>query len=546
MTSDQHALMEIFRGVLLNCRERAGREIVISEGGVEVKGFFGNKSEMTQNGNAILLSIDDVQNLFQNTNIKNYNYRSRGFEISVPGLGDWSYEIKDGAIRIKPKRTPKPCIEAVASGLGSNLSRMRSLYDQGGFNIFVACEGETRAADLMQAMIAERRSLNLPTVAHYAPVTERYRPDIVHSMPQGVDVDTSANGIKWNIRQVTQRQAAEVAVAKSMSASEANVYIFHFEASTANNISRWAHQIEKFDREDYPAAILTVELKKSEPVGKIGFVSALGPLVQVGSKFEKAPWDLFEEKRKSRAVSRPTKPKTWHQTTESVAEAFIAREAPRGLLSSESLYFHGPIAYAVYHNNPVAAFVDLPDGRTALFTGRNHSLGGTAAGTASSAIGDIEVAAKNGKFERFGVDDLRDFITWGDEYLTDIPRRCKYAKDEENRPRSATIDFGKMADWIETKTDHLRKEIEGAMKAKIETYRKANAYKAMACHAELRNQLSEFFGVELPPVVDPVEYRAIGSQYEKLARQRQYSLEQKKREEVAKAKESDEGIVFRM
>lgn len=544
MTSDQHALMEIFRGVLLNCRERAGREIVISEGGVEVKGFFGNKSEMTQNGNAILLPIDEMKDFFQNTNINSYNYRSRGFEISVPGLGDWSYEIKDGAISIKPKRTPKPCVEAVASGLGSNLSRMRSLYDQGGFNIFVACEGETRAVDLMQAMLAERRSLKLPTVAHYAPVTERYRTDIVHSMPQNVDVDNSADGMKWNIRQVTQRQAAEVAVAKSTSAKEANVYIFHFEASAANNISRWGRQIEKFDREDFAVAIFTVELKKSEPVGKIGFVSALGPLMQVGSKFENAPWDIFEEKRKARAASRPAKPKTWHQTTESVAQAFIAREAPRGLLSSESLFFHGPIAYAVYHSNPVAAFVDLPDGRTALFTGRNQSLGGTAAGTASSAMEDIEVAARNGKFERFRVDDLREFVTWGDEYLTDIPRRCKYSKDEENRPRSASIDFKKMADWFETKTAHLRKEIEGAMKAKVETYRKANAYKAMAYHAELRNQLSEFFGVELPFVVDPIEYRTIGSEHEKLARQRKYSLEQKRREEVAK--ENDEGIAFRM
>lgn len=547
MSHDRKSLLESLRGILLNCRERAGREIVVSEGGVEVKGFFGDKSEMTKNGDAILLPLDGLQDLFQNTNIRNYNYRASALEISVPGLGDWSYEVKDGSISIKPKRTPRPCVEAVVPGLGNDLGRMRSLYDQGGFNIFVACEGEGRAAELMQAMIAERRSLRLPTVAHYAPVTERYRPDIVHSMPQDVDVDNSAEGMKWNIRQVTEKQAAEVAVAKSKSAKEANVYIFNLEAHTASHISRWGRQIEQFDRQDYPSVIFTVELQKSEPVGKIGFVSSLGPLLQVGSKFENAPWDVFEEKRKARAASRPSKPKTWHQTTASVAEAFIAREAPRGLLSSESLYFHGPIAYAVYYSNPVAAFVDLPDGRTALFMGRNQSLGGTDAGTASSAIGDIEVAAKNGKFERFRVDDLRDFITWGGEQLAEIPRRCRYSKDEETRPRGASVDFEKMATWIEEKTAHLQAEIEEALKTKVGTFRKANAYKSMAYHAELRNQLSGFFGVELPPVADPVEYRAIGAEHEKLANKRQRSLEQKKREENAKAKmKDDEGTTFRM
>lgn len=541
MSHDRNSLLESLRGILLNCRERAGREIVISEGGIEVKGFFGDKSEMTKNGDAILVSVDGLQDLFQNTNIRNYNYRSSALEISVPGLGDWSYEVKDGSISIKPKRTLRPCIEAVVPGLGNDLGRMRSLYDQGGFNIFVACEGEARAAELMQAMIAERRSLKLPTIAHYAPVTERYRSDIVHSMPQDVDVDNT-EGMKWNIRQVTERQAAEVAVAKSKSAKEANVYIFHSEAH-----AKWFRQIEQFDRQDYPSVIFTVELEKSEPVGKIGFVSSLGPLLQVGSKFENAPWDIFEEKRKARAASRPSKPKTWHQTTASVAEAFIAREAPRGLLSSESLYFYGPIAYAVYYSNPVAAFVDLPDGRTALFTGRNHSLGGTAAGTASSAIGDVEVAARNGKFERFRVDDLRDFITWGDVQLAEIPRRCRYSKDEETRPRGASVDFEKMATWIEEKTAHLQAEIEEASKTKVGTYRKAGAYMSMAYHAELRNQLSGFFGIELPPVADPVEYRAIGAEHEKLANQRQRSLEQKKREEAAKAKmENDEGITFRM
>ncbi len=541
MSHDRKSLLESLRGILLNCRERAGREIVVSEGGVEVKGFFGDKSEMTKNGDAILLPIDGLQDLFQNTNIRNYNYRASALEISVPGLGDWSYEVKDDSISIKTKRTPRPCIEAVVPGLGNDLGRMRSLYDQGGFNIFVACEGEARAAELMQAMIAERRSLKLPTVAHYAPVTERYRSDIVYSMPQDVDVDNSAEGMKWNIRQVTERQAAEVAVAKSKSAKEANVYIFHSEAH-----AKWFRQIEQFDRQNYPSIIFTVELEKSEPVGKIGFVSSLGPLLQVGSKFENAPWDIFEEKRKARAASRPSKPKTWHQTTASVAEAFIAREAPRGLLSSESLYFHGPIAYAVFYSNPVAAFVDLADGRTALFTGRNHSLGGTAAGTASSAIGDVEVAARNGKFERFRVDDLRDFITWGGVQLAEIPRRCRYSKDEEARPRGASVDFEKLATWIEEKTAHLQAEIEESLKTKVGTFRKANAYKAMAYHAELRNQLSEFFGVELPPVADPAEYRAIGAEHEKLANQRQRSLEQKKREEVAKAKENDEGITFRM
>lgn len=546
MAHDQNDLMELFRAVLLNCRERAGREILVSEGGVEVKGFFGEKSEMTRNGGAILMSIDGLQDLFKNSNIRNYNFRSRTFEISVPGLGDWSYKVKDGSISFRPKRPPRPCIEAVVPAIGNNLARLRSLYDQGGFNIFVACEGEKRAAELMQAMIAERRSLKLPTVAHYAPVTERYRSDIVYSMPQDVDIDNSAEGAKWNIRQVTERQAAEVAVAKSTSAKEANVYIFNLEAHTANHISRWERQIEKFDSQDFSSVIFTVSLQKSEPVGRIGFVSSLGPLLQVGSKFENAPWEIFEEKRKARSASRPSKPKTWHQTTASVAEAYIAREAPRGLISSESLFFHGPIAYAVFYNNPVAAFVDLPDGRTALFTGRNHSLGGTAAGTASSAIGDVEVASRNGNFERFRVDDLRDFITWGNVQLADIPRKCQYSKDEEMRPRGASVDFEKLATWVEDKTARLQSEIEESLKTKVGTFRKASAYRAMAYHAELRNKLSEFFSIDLPLVVDPVEYREIGAEYEKLANQRQRSLEQKKREEVTKAKENDGGITFRL
>lgn len=544
MTENTEKLLVQLRAIFLHCNEVAGREIKISSDGVEIRHPYYGSSPVSIDGQPIKITAEEFEEAFRyysrNGGVKPSNYR----ELSAPGIGNFGYEINDDVVVLKPKRNPAHCIDAVVPDLGDGIARLRSLYNQPGVSVFVPCEGEVRAGNVMQALIAERRALKLPTQTRYLPVHDRYYSDRVYSMDALVDVARRTDMPQWNVIQVTEADALKF-LSKQPKTGESNVYVF---STNERQVNRWIHGLADLEAVGHPVAVFAVKMNHSKSVGKIGFTSHLTSRISTEDKFENAPWKIYGKLSAARAATK--KPVTWHSTTQGVADAFVAREAPRGMTGSKRwrkppIYFHGPIAYSLADWNPIAALVDMPDGRTALITGRSEEFGGTKAGTVTSALGDIRVASSHKKFERFHLEELHEILTWGDEGLERAA--SKSSKMEDTWPKSAQFNVEKLGEWIEAKTTILQEELAEATKSAMPTYRKANAYSAVAQHADLRNRLVEGFGFDLPPVADVEEYRDLAKYHRDTAVERQKGLEQKKRIAAAeKRRETENGATFEM
>lgn len=544
MAENKEKLLVQLRAIFLHCNEAAGREIKISSDGVEIRHPYYGSSTVSINGQPIKITAEEFKEAFQyysrNGGVKPSNYR----ELSAPGIGNFAYEINDDVVVLKPKRNPAHCIDAVVPDLGDGIARLRSLYDQSGVSVFVPCEGEVRAGNVMQALIAERRALKLPTQTRYLPVHDRYYSDRVYSMDALVDVARRTDMPQWNVIQVTEADALKFA-SKQPKTGESNVYVF---SMSGRSVDSWIRGLAALEDRGHPIVVFGVKMDHSKSVGKLGFTSHLTPRISTEDKFENAPWKIYGKLSAARAATK--KPVTWHSTTQGVADAFVTREAPRGMTGAKRwrkppIYFHGPIAYSLGDWNPIAAFVDLPDGRTALFTGRDGELGGTKAGTVSGALGDIRAASSHKKFETFHLEELHEILTWGDEGLERAASKC--SKNEALWPKSAQINVEKLGEWIEAKTAILQEEIVEALKTAVPTYRKSNAYFAVAKHAELRNRLVETFDIDLPPVADVEEYLDLAKYHRDTAVERQKGLEQKKRIAAAeKRRETENGATFEM
>jgi len=546
--------IEILRAAVTRASEYATRGVSLTADGVTFLDAFGERREAVAGGKPVKIDVAAVREALSSNDLRVWNnWRAPENEREFKGQGNWIVVSEDeNGVTLKPKKAKAPCLEAVFSPSDKGIARLRSLYLRGGVDVVVLCEGESRVRDVALAFAAERNMLGLPTSLTLAPDSGVHSWDrsldqsLLQFGPKVFDPAPAAAGEKWEIVQFddsagNRTKATEILLSDEDDFEGSRVFV-----SLSGRYRNWSGAAvqKRLDERTRPAILVDVSLEKSSPVARVMMSSSLVAASTAEETFPDAPWKRFADRKEARRASRPPVPKTWHSTTEAVAEAFIAREAPRGYVSGKSIYFHGPVAFSAYDGNPVAALVDLPGNRTAIFYGREHGLGGTLAGTVTSAQGDVQAAARGKGFLEFHVDGLDEFLSWGGMDLKDVARRCRREKNEESFPSGCKVDKRKLKAFFSRKLEECQAEIEDSHKTGFATYRKAGAYMGMARLGGLRGQLAELFGVSLPEVGDVEGYRANAEEAREAADARHAEL-RRRAAESREVSEPEEGFAPR-
>jgi len=519
---------DLVLAALTHARDIAAREVRISEGEVAVVDYTGNLHTAVPVDASPSIPLADVRDALHSRKGGYYHLDPNwDVETTLKELGNWSLSAdSQTGLTLRPRKAPAPCLEAVADFAEEDLARLRSLYRQGGFDVLVMCEGDPRTRELATAMMAERRQIGLPTSLSLLALEKRYnwRDQKTRDYQGWIAPVATAEGADWSIRHIDYKDAYGHMQA-TFDGPEARVIVM---ARKQYGLSA-ERMITDLDRRERPLVGIHVHLQDSKPVGRIAFSPRLLPRTSLVSGFEDAPWDAYRDRKEARLKSRPPAPKTWHQTTEAVAKAFVERKAPRGYVSSRSLYFHGPVAYSISDRNPIAAIVDNPKGgKPFLFEGRKPGIGGTQAGTVSSAQGDISQAA--GKdFHILHVGDLTRFVRLGDLALNDIASSFRSRKNEAEFPATCRINRDGLTTWIEERVAQLQEKLDGMAKTKFATYERSQVYRAQAGLANFRDVVADAFGMSLPPAGDAKAFRQMAEEEQAAAHQRQEELKERRR-----------------
>ncbi|MCV9964576.1 hypothetical protein OIU34_22050 [Pararhizobium sp. BT-229] len=508
------------RAALTTTRLLAGREIVFREDGITVSDPFNGKhhfAAIEPPPSSEILERGICQSTFHS-----YFGSHRPSEMKMSGHGAWDISEKDGTFKLKPARNRNAALESVTAANADDLAMLRSLYDIADVDIVVACEGEARTREIALAFASELNLSGHATELHLEPEHQ-----YVWSLGRNEDADDQDGPVMFSVpEKVGQKWVVQMAsketppLPPTPGVSRITIWEDEHKASQYGRVTAGA-----FAPSRRPAVLVGVTLKDSNPVATIVLSTAAKSVASIGKKSENAPWTLYNERKAKRLKSRPPVAKTWHQTTDQVARAFVAREAPRGYVSGKSLYFHGPVAFSVYDRNPVAALVDLPNGKTIMFTGRQAGIGGTLAGTVSGATGDIGTATKDSGFIEFHVGELTDFLTLGDLQLDDMASRFRHKKNEGDYPNTCAVDPARLEQYILSRKKAADEELAHlTRKTSVATYTKASCWAALERIATFRDAMVAHLGIELPDMGDALEFGAKREAESKAARQRQDNL----------------------
>jgi hypothetical protein len=521
MTREEREITEAYiRAALTTTRLVAGREVVIRPDGITVSDPFSGKHHFAN------LETPPSYDLIKQTleqSFRSFTW-SRDRDMKASGHGSWAVTEKNGNIVLKASKKRHAALEALLTADPDDLALMRSLYGQPNIDIFVACEGDTRAREVALALASELNMSGRNTTLDLAPEREYKRytgtvemaPD--QEGPELFDV-TKKVGQEWIVDLLEYANHRSTLAPPPSGVSR--VVVFDDERVAQS----WARATEgSFAPSRRPAVIVTVTLEDSSPVAKIAFSAAARSVARADLREENAPWTIYNDRKAARLKSRPPIVKTWHQTTIQVARAFVARQAPRGFVSGSSIWFHGPVAFSEYAKNPIAALVDTPSGQTILFSGRASGQSGTLAGTVSGAIGDIGNAARDTTFREFHVGELTDFLTLGDLSLNEVCWRVGDQKKEAEYPSSCTVDATKLERYIVKRRERADAELEKAQKQSVATYTKSACWRELATIAMFRDSMVELLGVSLPDMGNAEEFKSKGKAIYDAADARQRSL----------------------
>lgn len=509
-------------------RLRGAREIHFRDGEVVIVDHFRNETAVAIDG---CTSEEVKSELARSDYWHDLPWNARDGEKHLPGAGRWTFTDVEEAAVLKAKKPFPPCLEAVADLDADDATALRSLYGDGGFDVYVACEGVERARAFASALAAERTLAGFPTglvmtmpdgYGQYP----RHEPRTVYSAANG-----NADSPAWEVS-VLPSHAANPIVEDGWKGDGVRVTV----VEASNYETRRIANATMRPGRARPVVLVTVTLDDSRPVAKIRLPDGVSPRLPAEGW---TPWGEFTDRKAKLQASRPRTVKTWHPTTGHVARAFIERKAPRGFTGVDSLFFHGPVAFSLRTWNPIAAFVDMPNGnRPLLLMGRSASSpGGSKGGTISMAQGDVSTAAR-GRYEILHVDDLCDFVTWGGKPIDEVAAGMKHRKDEDKLPSSCKIDRRRLSIWLNGEKAKLEEAAETAMRTAFPTGRQAMAYASLARHAELRDKLAESTGANLPDMGDAEAFRAEEKRLRELVLERQANLEARRRQ--SKAEEEPE------
>lgn len=534
MTNEENEITKDYiRAALTTTRLVAGREVVIRSDGITVTDPFSGKHHFANLGKPP--SYDAINETLRQS-FHSYTW-NRDREMKASGHGVWEVTEKNGNIVLKATKKRNAALEALVTADMNELALMRSLYGQPNVDIFVACEGDTRTRDIALALASElnlsgrNTTLNLAPEYEYKRYTNIIEVALDQDGPELFDVPKKV-GQEWVVELL--EQANHRSSLAPPAAGVSRIVVFEDERSAR----RWGRSTEgSFAPSRRPAVMVGISLEDSAPTARIAFSAAAKAVARADLREDNAPWTIYNERKAARLKSRPPVLKTWHQTTDQVARAFIARQAPRGFVSGSSLWFHGPVAFSEYARNPIAAFVDTPSGQTILFSGRAAGQHGTLAGTVSSAMGDVDRAAKAAPFREFHVGELTDFLTLGDVALDEVCWRVGDKKKEAEYPSSCTVDAAKLVQYIVKRRERADVELEKASKQSVATYTKAGCWGELASIARFRDAMVELLGISLPDMGDADEFKATAKKIDEAARTRQENLSKVR---VDKAKQHTE------
>lgn len=518
---------DAIRGAMTFARMIGGRDVILSTDGISVVDGMGRSHPMTRDGIPYKPDLEAF--------VEEFRLLNRYFKLDedindldsteeMGDLGDWNFTKKGDAFRLRAKKPSPPCVDGIFKHEPEGLARMRSLYGRDDIDVVVVAEGAPRAREMALALVSERRLVGLPTELDMKPSQDRYGRRSTHSDFEGPEVFDAPGGTAptWKVHHFSRRDLASAVVSKETPTSS-RVFVGETDYYRSD---AYAHHVMSQER---ATVLVEVTLQKSVPTGRIVLNATAMALSSPEPGIPDAPWDRHAEKV-ARRSSRPAAPKTWHQTTEAVAEAFVARQAPRGYVSGKSLFFHGPVAYSIWDDNPIAAFVKGPDGKPFLLIGRDRELGGGKAAITSMAIGDIQKAY--GSYDLPQMEKLETILRLGDKNLAEFARAGRRDKKEHELPDTCHFDEAGLSKWIASEHLYLMKEVESAYSTGVRfpTFKQGRARERVADLAELRDRMAMEYKLNLPDVGNAAELRAEASAAMAAATARHEQLEARKKE----------------
>lgn len=518
------------RSALTSARMLSPRQVKLSDEGIVVIDTLGGEHRLSP------ASMPSRDQIVEGLKIPHRYYRDDIPEkIELSGHGIWECSEKNGEIVLKAKRQRGPCLEAFASFDADKMRMVRRLYAASGIDLIVAVEGMPRTRDVALALASE---LNLsghrPTLDLAPEASGWSTPVESHADQEGPALLESAETSDWTVQLLPWK--SHLGQAKPAADDVSRVVVFNDDRA-GYSYSRATPETLKAQKR--PTVLISISLEKSAAKAHIAFSEAATKLAEALPDHPEGPWTKFNA-RKAKSATVPRPPKTWHSSTEAVAEAFMARKAPRGMVSGGSLFFHGPIAFSIYYTNPVAAIFDGPKGPV-VFTGRSAAVGGTKAGTISMAQGDVEKAAKAAGIATFAVGRLTDFLTLDDRALDGVARSFERNKDEASYSKSCSVDLTKLTEYLVARRAEIDVELERCERWSSPTFMKANAWYGLREIARLRDLLVETLEVDLPDMGDAAQFEKNRAAADLAAREwRALSKEERSLARLAAAAESDQ------
>ena len=504
-TGPDHAAF--LRAALAHAVRLGGRELRLGPAGAVALDGLGRPVRLERGGEPALPDLVALGHVIDGRERWAFR-RQAAEEIELHGLGTWAVRrLPEGGLVLRAKRPPAACLEALVEAEPESLSTLRALYRLPGIAMHLSCDGETRARELALALVAERRMLGLPTRPFLPDPPERTERPPAHDGTDTFDLPPAA-GAPWSV-EMRDRTPSGSGPARLGDGSRppdgaSRVLV------TPNRHDHWVRfGSGPVDAGGRPVILMRVSIQASTARARLAFSPEALALATGTAPFADAPWDAYRARREIRRSARPAKPKTWHTTLDAVAKAFHARTAPRGLLSGNALYFHGPVAYALGDQNPIAAYVRSIDGKPLLIYARSapHLRGSEAAGVRAVTV-----------------DALGPLVRLGGHALSDIPWRYGRDKSEHTLPHEAEMLPGPLADWIVQRRDALEAELDAAYATRYPTGRQSSAYRILAEHARTRDALCAALGLDLPCVGEASDLERRGKAASAAADRRQAEL----------------------
>ncbi len=487
----------LLKALLAHARRRGVRQVEATAGGTVVLDGVGRRLPVRLGGREVVEAHREIPVFLRLGDGPGDAWFRREHEDQGE-LGEWGYKIKGDAFVMRPRKPSPPCVDALFKAAPEGMERIRALYGLPGVGIVVACVGAPRARDLAQAIVAELASFGAaPTFEQRVAITGHH----------GHHATDEHLGLEF----FDQVARAGVAPADVVMAGKwpAGIMAPPGDSTRVTVVGTDRHgwrapTPRSFEAATTPVALVQVSLSPvdSSPCMAVTLSPAARELAGRPLPVpDGMPWETYGKARDTRRP-RVSAPRTWHQTTAQVARAFVGREAPRGLVSGHALFFHGPVAFSLHDENPIAAYVTDGRGGTVVLVGRDDVGGVSSKAVVSMAMADVSDALGKGTPIIDVGAGLDDILRWDGIKPSQGAWRFGRAKDEHARPRACTVDPESLGKQFDRRMKALVAEREVKSRSSFPTLGHARAISDVARLVLLRDAIADRLGLDIPTLGD--------------------------------------------